>query len=272
MTVRKASVDPVCGLVRESGLIQDFGVGSPIVGAVKYGCMARPARLNDVKFGRILNAFASTELFWIYRKYTFIPNHRRLQSLIDLNLYLAITPSLGRASSIRMLSRNETLVRAGSGSLLLPRNQARLLIQEYPMWRRTYLPSFSLKGKVVLDVGAGAGETAYLFFEQGARKVVAVEVNPLLCRYLRANVRANEWDLEVHEEPFSVSHLSIPHDFAKIDCEGGEKELLAALSLGPCRVEMHPSIIGPKAASIVVERFGLRRLGGSLNAPIYGKN
>ena len=41
-------------------------------------------------------------------------------------------------------------------------------------WNKYYLPIY-VKGLTVLDVGAGEGETAKFFLEQGARKVICIE-------------------------------------------------------------------------------------------------
>ncbi len=92
--------------------------------------------------------------------------------------------------------------------------------------RRQYKPPWSLEGKVVLDAGSGCGETAYHFFRWGAKKVIAVDQNPLACQVLRENADANGWDVEIHCEPFNEKHMFLDYDFAKLDVEGGERCLL----------------------------------------------
>ena len=49
-------------------------------------------------------------------------------------------------------------------------------------------------GDVVLDAGAGTGILALHAARAGARKVYAVEVDPVLCRYLRTTVHRNGFD------------------------------------------------------------------------------
>lgn len=50
----------------------------------------------------------------------------------------------------------------------------------------------------------------------------------------------NSWNLDSINDVFRLEHLSIPHDFLKIDCEGGETILFNYEgSLGPCVIESH---------------------------------
>jgi ubiquinone/menaquinone biosynthesis C-methylase UbiE len=52
--------------------------------------------------------------------------------------------------------------------LKMPSHYATLMLKEWDIWEKCYLPPFTLKGKTVLDVGVGYGETAlFLFFTQG---------------------------------------------------------------------------------------------------------
>lgn len=93
------------------------------------------------------------------------------------------------------------------------------LMNEWKVWQKYYLPNFSLQGKTVLDVGAGCGETAFLYFLHGARKVVAVEPNTDAVECLIENVAINKWNVEIIPEPFKLEHLEIQHDFMKMDGE-----------------------------------------------------
>ena len=47
-------------------------------------------------------------------------------------------------------------------------------------------------------------------------------------------------------EPFEPEHLSISHDFMKMDIEGNEIELLSdsVQSIKPCRMELHEKLLG----------------------------
>jgi SAM-dependent methyltransferase len=130
----------------------------------------------------------------------------------------------------------------GFKNIELPRYYAVALLNELEgEWRRFYAP-VSLKGKTVLDVGAGAGETALFFLSMGAKKVVTIEPNPQSFSLLKRNTR--ELSIEYHNERFQLGHLEIPHDFMKMDIEGGEELLLGYEGdLGPCTIETHDFII-----------------------------
>ncbi len=113
-----------------------------------------------------------------------------------------------------------------------------LLWREWQAWKNWYLPPWSLKGKTVLDVGAGCGETALFYYYHGANKVIAVEPEPVLTSILKRNVACNEWNMEIVETPFEPSMLEWSFDFMKMDGEGCENTLLTADTLPPCAVEV----------------------------------
>jgi SAM-dependent methyltransferase len=133
---------------------------------------------------------------------------------------------------------------------------------EWRIWSKTYLPSISLEGKTVLDAGAGCGETALFYLLQGAKKVLCVENSPSAVELLAKNARKNNWNVEIIPESFSLSHLSLGFDFAKIDVEGAEACLLSLSSIDfPCVVETHSKDVRDKLCA----KFGfkpLKRQGG----------
>ena len=108
-------------------------------------------------------------------------------------------------------------------------------------WRRQYAPPFNLKGKTVMDVGSGVGETAFLFFKWGAKRVIAIDQNPRACSVAEENAEANGWDMVVLNESFNPEHMKIHWDFAKLDIEGGESCLLEVdkLPVKPVVAEIH---------------------------------
>jgi len=120
---------------------------------------------------------------------------------------------------------------------LLPHHKN--MISELAIWEKWYLPSsFSLKEKTVLDIGSGSGETALFYFHHGASKLVCVEKSSSACRFARANLR--NLNAEIINEPFKLDHLKIPHDYLKMDIEGGEVLLLKYdAHLKPCVIEAH---------------------------------
>jgi len=127
-----------------------------------------------------------------------------------------------------------------------------MLKGELGIWERFYLP-VSVKGKTVLDVGGGCGETALFYFHWGASKVICIERDKDAARLARRNL-AN-FRASVLNEPFRPSHLDIPHDFMKMDIEGAESELLSHdCKLKPCVIECHDR----KTEEMLMERFSLR--------------
>jgi methylase of polypeptide subunit release factors len=115
-----------------------------------------------------------------------------------------------------------------------------LIFDEWKMWEKYYIPRFSLRGKTVLDVGAGCGETALLFFLHSAYKVIAIEPNVKAVECLKENVERNNWNVEIIAEPFSLEHLKLGYDFMKMDGEGCEELLLPLSRIDkPCVVEVH---------------------------------
>ena len=110
-------------------------------------------------------------------------------------------------------------------------------------WRKIwpwYIPKDGLEGKTVLDLGAGCGETAYLFFKHGAKRVVAVEPNPVRAANFEKNVRRFGWDAKLYPRGFQPSDMDVPHDFLKSDTEGWEQLMLDAPDkIGQATVEVH---------------------------------
>lgn len=168
-------------------------------------------------------------------------------------------PSMNRW---RLVASDDSIVvlQKENTSIRLPRRYAGSLLAEGIIWDQKYLPKWSLAGKTVLDVGAGAGETAWFFLSHGASRVIAVEPDSQVARFLKLNTAANEWPIEILGERFSGELLNRKHDFLKMDCEGCEILLLdeAVSKLKACRIEMH---YGPNDSTFkaLVSKFNLRR-------------
>lgn len=89
----------------------------------------------------------------------------------------------------------------------------------------------SFKDKVVLDLGADYGSTAYFFHSKGAKKIVAVEGLPSYYAKLSDNARkwkyvfpVNKW-IKSSEDIDSLIKQFKP-DIVKIDIEGAEINLI----------------------------------------------
>ena len=174
-------------------------------------------------------------------------------------------------------NRENMTIRKGEQPLLLDRYHGGCMLSEVLVWPEVYLPGFSLKGKTVLDIGAGCGETAQFFFDQGAVRVVCVEADYKAASYIAYNVaKSYRWgETEIHGGvPFALEHLSIPHDFLKMDIEGGEKILTEYEgSLGPCRIELHPELIGKETTDKIIKKFDLRQIQpGVKETSIWGRD
>ena len=113
-----------------------------------------------------------------------------------------------------------------------------LITLEYNLWKRFYLPARPLgEDAVILDAGAGAGETILFYSNYGYHNFVAVENDLAKCRKIEANTK--HLNVELYRRAFRVEDLN-NIDYAKLDIEGGEKELLQLEKL-PCEltVEIH---------------------------------
>lgn len=113
-----------------------------------------------------------------------------------------------------------------------------MIKSEMSDWQRHYLP-IDVNGKIVLDVGAGEGETAMFFLKHGASKVVCIESCANAYEYLVLNQQTHHNSIKAINSKFELNHLKIPHDFLKIDIEGYEEILLGVKIDTPAAVEVH---------------------------------
>jgi SAM-dependent methyltransferase len=143
-------------------------------------------------------------------------------------------------------------------SLKLTAQKAVTMLWEWRKWRRDYLPPFSLQGKTVLDIGAGSGETAYLYASSGAKEIVCIETSPSEAALIQENSKNLGWNTTVLCEPFKLEHLAMrKFDFAKVDCEGCESILLSLPEVTvPMAVESHSTSITEG-----LEKKGFKRAG-----------
>lgn len=125
-------------------------------------------------------------------------------------------------------------------TLRMSRDRAGMMLYEWGTWLRCYAPKgFDFRGKTVLDVGSGEGETVELYRQLGAERFLCVEVDPQRAKRLRENSSRNGWDVQVFEEPFSPKFLELKFDFLKMDCEGCETALIGTPIKVPCVLETH---------------------------------
>ncbi len=90
----------------------------------------------------------------------------------------------------------------------------RYLETELAQWHKWYLPSKSIVGKTVLDLGAGSGETAFFYLSHGAKHVIAVEPPGEALQMLRKNFGGDP----------RVTIVESSVDLIKSDIEGSEQD------------------------------------------------
>ena len=109
-------------------------------------------------------------------------------------------------------------------------------------WDRYYLPKDGAQGKRILDAGADCGSTAWYYLRHGASSIICIEEDKARVRMLRRNANRLGWNVEIYQRKFMQSDM-FDHDidFAKIDCEGGEDEVLGIEEedLPPLVMEIH---------------------------------
>lgn len=151
-----------------------------------------------------------------------------------------------------------SIVTHNGASLKLTAQKAVTMLWEWRKWVRDYRPPFSLEGKTVLDIGAGSGETAYLYALSGAKEIVCIEPSPEEAALIRENSANLGWNAEVICAPFAPEHLTLrKFDFVKVDCEGCESLLLSLPEiLVPMAIESHS-----RAIREALEKKGFQRAG-----------
>ena len=132
------------------------------------------------------------------------------------------------------------LIRAYTSGLSLDYYCRFLMAKEWGNQWHWYIPRGGLEGKTVLDIGAGCGETTYLFLEHGAKEVIAIEPDLKRVAMFRRNMWRFNWKATLYGRRFEPSDLDIPHDFLKADMEGYEQLMLdRPEKIRPCTLEVH---------------------------------
>jgi SAM-dependent methyltransferase len=113
-----------------------------------------------------------------------------------------------------------------------------MILRESPEWHEFYLP-ICIKDLTILDVGAGEGETARFFLDNGAKKVICIESCHEAFKYLRENSVTHHQIVPINKF-FELSDLSDhSFDFLKMDIEGYEESLLQTKLSCPAVIEVH---------------------------------
>jgi len=131
-----------------------------------------------------------------------------------------------------------------------------VLREIFPLYNENYddcWGSVDYKDKVVLDLGADYGSTAYYFLKHGAKRVVAVEGDPPLASQLLTNYDNHPQVECVYgwiDAPKGIEFLIRRYcahpscDLAKVDIEGAEKHIAMVdpqwlLSIREWLIEVH---------------------------------
>lgn len=95
------------------------------------------------------------------------------------------------------------------------------MMDEWRMWHLYYLPDIPT-GKNIVDMGAGSGETAQMYFNHGVGRVIMFESDPDSIEMIRKNFP------DLFEVPSSAKAVLIPLriDHVKVDIEGAERNMI----------------------------------------------
>src|SRR5712692_875264 len=165
-----------------------------------------------------INGFRTHHLRLPYIRDVYWTNLSNLVFDIPIKFYLALKRE-------RLYRRQVSHVNILGFKFQLLYPYAAIIGDELPIWEKNYLP-VPVKGKIVLDVGAGCGETSAFYLAHGASKIVAIEPDRRVFSFLLKNVNANSLNVLPVRKPFELNDLLIPHDLLKIDAEGAEVALL----------------------------------------------
>lgn len=117
-------------------------------------------------------------------------------------------------------------------------------------WNLSYGWRFSFTGKVVMDIGASDGDTAWYFLTNGAKRVIAVEMDDRFFAQLVHNYTGDSRVVPIQATlgrgaMLEVLLTTFMPDLVKMDCEGGEVGLLdcpvpVIRSVKEWIIEVHP--------------------------------
>jgi Ribosomal protein L11 methyltransferase (PrmA) len=122
-------------------------------------------------------------------------------------------------------------------TLMLPNGKYSFVFDE--IYLRQVYGKPDLTGKVVIDVGAGIGDTALFFKKCGAKAIYAYEPNEERLRIAEKNIEMNGigYNLVLYNKKATVEELhklmAVINDpiFLKVDCEGCEYDIVPKLDM-----------------------------------------
>lgn len=150
------------------------------------------------------------------------------------HLYLCGEKILFRNVPLILIYKQGREIRIGSWAFSIP--YGLIYLKDRGRWLNEYVPLSGLENKRVLDIGAGCGESAKFFLDNGASRVVAVENNVGARIYLKSNALRNKGLIVSNRPTFDpYYHLKDPESFdlVKCDIEGYEIHLAEYLERNP---------------------------------------
>ena len=120
--------------------------------------------------------------------------------------------------------------------------------QELDNWHKYLIPKM---GRTQLDIGAGCGETAFLYLAHGAKLVICIEGNKGCLENLRQNFGT---DPRVVIIPYFVENI-------KVDIDGGENNMIVETHF-PYRMRRLQALNRYTSLNVLEEYWGnpLRKL------------
>lgn len=124
-------------------------------------------------------------------------------------------------------------------------------------------------GDIVLEGGAGSGILSFFAARAGAKRVTAVEIDPLVASYLRRNAQANQLDRVVEVVEADICSLSLPGPVDVFICEMIETGLMDEMQVLAINALRERGVITP-ATRMIPYRYRTFVELGSASFDYYG--
>jgi len=151
-----------------------------------------------------------------------------------------------------------------SKKFVLSEQRMGMLLNEWKLWVDFYLPKYADKDTLIIDVGAGEGETAVFFYLYGYKNFILIEKEPNQNIYQNAMALTYlGCQVTVFLQPFNnvifdkICSSGCEDYYFKLDCEGCEKEFLKIYHPFEFSLELHSEA---GRISDIIKMYGSRVL------------